>query len=198
MFRLMRNLSVIISLYLLPVFLLIVGHMPDLAEKLSLISDELPGAIRLLCFVIFAEFGLDMLEYASSHSPGNLITPVSVVGGIVLGEMAVNMQWFSEEVLFYSAISLLTTFVISSHEFSDALRLFRIVLIILTGLFGIPGIIIASILVIASVLTTPSFADSGYFWPLYPFNGPALKALVFRKTTISAQPDVRKRKKTPY
>ncbi len=198
MFRLLRNLSVIISLYLLPVFLLIVGHMPDLAEKLSLISDELPGAIRLLCFVIFAEFGLDMLEYASSHSPGNLITPVSVVGGIVLGEMAVNMQWFSEEVLFYSAISLLTTFVISSHEFSDALRLFRIVLIILTGLFGIPGIIIASILVIASVLTTPSFADSGYFWPLYPFNGPALKALVFRKTTISAQPDVRKRKKTPY
>ena len=52
------KMSVIISLYLLPVFLLIVGHMPDLAEKLSLISDELPGAIRLLCFVIFAEFGL--------------------------------------------------------------------------------------------------------------------------------------------
>lgn len=199
MFRLLRNVSVIISLYLLPVFLLIVGHMPDLTEKLSLISGEqLPGAIRLLCFVIFAEFGLDMLEYAASHSPGNLITPVSVVGGIVLGEMAVNMNWFSEEVLFYSAISLLTTFVISSHEFSDALRLYRVVLIILTGLLGIPGIIIASVLVIASILTTPSFAGAGYFWPLYPFNWPALKALIIRKTTISAQPDARKRKKTPY
>ena len=198
MFRFLRNAAVIISLYLLPVFLLIVGHMPELAEKLSLIKDGDISMIKLFCFIIFAEFGLDMLEYASAHSPQNLITPVSIIGGIVLGEMAVNMKWFSEEVLFYSAISLLTTFIISSHEFSDALRIYRILLLAAAGVGGLVGIVVATILLLVSVATTPSFGGKGYLWPLYPFDGKSLVALLFRRKTYKAQPDGRKKSKTPY
>ena len=197
-FRFLRNLSALISLYILPVFLLVAGYIPELSEKINLIEERGMGAFKLFLFILFAELGLDMLEYAASHSPGNLITPVSVVGGIVLGEMAVNMEWFTEEVLFYAAITLLTTFVINSHEFSDALRIYRVMLLILTGLLGIPGIIVGSILVIVSVVTTPSFGKGGYLWPLFPFEWESLKALIYRKHVLSAQPDRRKKSKTPY
>ena len=42
-------------------------------------------------------------------------------------------NWVSVEVLFYGAITLLASLSISGKEFSDALRLYRILLVFLTG-----------------------------------------------------------------
>ena len=108
LFRMLRFASILISVYLLPVYMLLNAYMPDIMEKLNFLSgnagrEPFESVVRLICYVLFAEFGLDMLEYSASHIPENLVTPVSIVGGVVIGEMAVNMKWFSEEVLFYAA-----------------------------------------------------------------------------------------------
>lgn len=191
-FRFLRSISILISVYLLPVYLLINAYMPDIALKLEAVSGQSGeasqfGIFTLICYVIFAEFALEMLEYSAAHIPENLVTPVSIVGGILIGEIAVNMKWFSEEVLFYSAITLLTTLIINSSEFADALRIYRMLIIIMTGAFSTAGLIIASILVILSVVTTPTVGNASYIWPLYPFDAKALYALLVRKTTRNAR-----------
>lgn len=202
LFRMLRFASILISVYLLPVYMLLNAYMPDIMEKINLLSgnagrEPFESVVRLICYVLFAEFGLDMLEYSASHIPENLVTPVSIVGGVVIGEMAVNMKWFSEEVLFYAAITLLTTFVISNSEFSDALRIFRILLILMTGFFGIWGLVFGTALIILSVVTTPTIGSKSYIWPLVPLDIQSLYALIFRKTMSNSQPDIRKGNKTP-
>ena len=189
MFRFIRNICTLLSLYILPVYVLIACHLTDLASKMNIIENGRTDVVELLLFIIFAEFGIDLLQYTSSHSHGALMTPISIVGGLVLSDTAIEMNLFSKEVLFYAAITLLSTYMISSHEFSDGLRLYRILLIVLSGFFGVYGMVAGTLLTIISVVTTPTFAGTSYLWPLIPFNKRALKAVVLRITTREAQPE---------
>ena len=111
---------------------------------------------------------------------------VSTLTGLIIGDVAVSLNWASTEVLFYAAITLLTSLSLPCIEFSDGLRLFRIFLIIATGLLGLPGFILATILILISIATTPTFAGVSYLWPLIPLNWGALKTLLFRYPTTRA------------
>lgn len=186
--RLLRFLSVVIGLFLLPTFLLIGGYIPNVANSLNLLGSDPLGPIELFCFIVIAEFSLGLFQYTSSHIASRFNTSLSIVGGLIIGEIAISLNWLSMEVIFYSAITLLTSFAISSIDFSEGLRMYRILLILATGLGGIPGFIIGVTLVILSVVTTPTFQKKSYFWPLYPLEWNALRTLLFRYPTIKAQP----------
>ena len=111
-----------------------------------------------------------------------------MVGGLIIGDVAVSLNWASVEVLFYAAVTLLASLAITDIEFSDAIRLYRILMILATGFFGLPGFLISLVLVLLSAATTPTFGGFSYFWPLFPFNAKALGRLLFRSPTPSAQP----------
>ena len=110
------------------------------------------------------------------------------MGGLILGEIAVELNWASTEILFYAAITLLSSLALSSMEFADGLRVYRIFLILLTAIFGLRGFAAGLFLILLSVATTPTFGNMSYFWPLIPFNKDALKTLLFRYPTAKAQP----------
>jgi len=111
-----------------------------------------------------------------------------IVGGLLIGDIAVTLHWASTEVLFYGAISLLASLSLSSVEFADALRVYRIFMLILTAALGPAGYAAGLLLVLLSFATTPGFGGMSYFWPLFPFNREALGTLLFRYPTAKAQP----------
>ena len=138
--------------------------------------------------MLAVEFLLDLFKYSSSLSSGKFSGSLSIVGGLIIGDIAVTLNWTSVDVLFYAAVTLLASLAITDTEFSDALRLYRILLIIGTGLGGLPGFLISLTLVILSAATTPTFGGFSYFWPLFPLNKKALGRLLFRSPTPKAQP----------
>ena len=121
-------------------------------------------------------------------SSGKFSGSLSIVGGLIIGDIAVTLNWASVDVLFYAAVTLLASLSITDSEFSDALRLYRILLITAAGLGGLPGFLICLGLVLLSAATTPTFGGFSYFWPLFPFNQKALCRLLFRSPTPKAQP----------
>ncbi len=187
-FRLVRFACIPVSLFLMPFFLLLTAYFPQLALQWGLLSTKPLGPIYLIFFVLAVEFILDLFKYSASTSPGRFSGALSIVGGLLIGDMAVNLNWASTEVLFYGAVSLLAGLSVSGPEFADALRVYRIFLLITTAVGGLVGFLIGLVLMICSVLTTPTFGGLSYFWPLYPFNGSALRALLFRRPTSMAQP----------
>ncbi|MBE5884585.1 MAG: spore germination protein [Lachnospiraceae bacterium] len=187
-FRLVRLACIPVSLLLMPLFLLVTAYFPEFAQRLQLLHTENLTPIRLIVYVIAVEFILDLFRYSASVSSSHVSGSLSIVGGLIIGDIAVNLNWASPEVLFYGAVTLLTSLSISSVEFADALRVYRIFLVIVTGFFGLPGFIIGMTLVSLSIATTPSFGGMSYFWPLVPFNGKALRNLLFRCPTYKAQP----------
>ena len=187
-FRLVRLGCIPVSLLLPPVFLLLTAYFPAVAQKRQLLHTENLAPTRLVVYVLAVEFILDLFKYSASLSSSRFSGSLSIVGGLIISDIAVNLNWASTEVLFYAAVTLLASLSISSIEFSDALRVYRILLVLSTGFFGLPGFLISLTLVSLSIFTTPTFGGFSYFWPLIPFNGKALHTLLFRSPTYKAQP----------
>lgn len=186
-FRLVRFGCIIASLLLLPLFLLLTAWYPDTSGSALLPTGSM-GPMRIFFYVVAVEFLLDLFKYSTSHSSDRFSGALAIVGGLIIGDIAVELNWASVEVMFYAAVTLLTTLALPNIEFGDAIRLYRILLILATGFFGPWGFGICLVLVILSIATTPTFARMSYFWPLFPFNWPALKTLLFRFPTFKAQP----------
>lgn len=188
-FRLVRFFCLPVSLLLMPVFLLLTGYFPELSDKWGLLSGS--GSMtqqRIFFYVLAVEFLLDLLKYSTSLNSGRLSGSLSIIGGLIIGDIAISLNWASVEVLFYAAVTLLASLSISGTEFSDGIRLYRILLIMATGFFGLPGFLTGLLLILLSMITTPTFGGYSYFWPLFPFNRKALGRLLFRSPTPKAQP----------
>lgn len=188
-FRLVRFFCIPVSLLLMPVFLLLTGYFPEFSARWGLLSDSGSMPIqRLFFYVLAVEFLLDLLKYSTSLNSGRLSGSLSIISGLIIGDIAVSLNWASVEVLFYAAVTLLASLSITGTEFSDGIRLYRILLIVATGFWGLPGFLTAFSFILLSIASTPTFGGYSYFWPLFPFNKKALGRLLFRSPTPKAQP----------
>ena len=186
-FRLVRFLCIPVSLLLMPVFLLLAAYYTEFALKIELLSEAMTLQ-QVFSYVLAVEFLLDLFRYSSSLSSGKFSGSLSLISGLIIGDIAVSLHWASVEVLFYAAVTLLASLSINGTDFADGLRIYRIFLILSTGFLGLPGFLAALILILLSIVTTPTFAGFSYLWPLFPFNKKALGRLLFRSPTPKAQP----------
>lgn len=185
--RAMRLFSLLASLLLLPLFLLFGAYIP-LPEQFSLVSTDGMAPIKLFVLVLIIEVTLDLFRYSTSHTSERFAGALSIVGGLIIGDVAVKLEWASPEVLFYGAATMLASLSIASLDMAEGLRIYRIFLVLCTGFFGLWGFAVGLTVILISVITTPTFGKTSYFWPLVPFQWKALKTLLFRYPTVKAQP----------
>jgi len=199
--RFYRFLCAVISLFLLPVFLLLSTTPGLLPVGISLLPTGDLSPLRIFIYVLFAELALDLFRYSSSHTPSGFSGALSIVGGLLIGDVAVKLQWASSEIIFYAAATVLASLSLSSIELSDGIRMYRLFLLLCTGAgillplskaFPVPGGLIGfftgCLLIILSVITTPAPFGRSYFWPLVPFHREALRSLLFRYPAKRKQP----------
>ncbi len=187
-FRLVRMCCIPVSMLLMPLFLLLTAYFPEFSAQWQLISDPSLSPIRQIFYIFAVEFLLDLFKYSSSVSSGKFSGSLAIVGGLLIGDIAVSLNWATPEIFFYGAVTLLASLSLSSLEFAEGLRIYRIFLIIVTALFRLPGFVVGLLLITLSVCTTPTFGGMSYLWPLFPFNRKALQRLLFRCPTAKAQP----------
>lgn len=187
--RFVRLICFLISLFLMPLFLLFCLNPEWLPGFLNGMTPEKNHPLAIFIYVLFVELGLDLFKYASAHSSNAFSGSFAIIGGLLLGDMAVKLNWTNEEVIFYGAATLLASLGIVSVELSDAVKMYRLFLILLTGFFPRFGFFIGMALILVSLLTTPVFGHKSYFWPLFPFHWESMRTLLFRYPTFKAQPE---------
>lgn len=134
--------------------------------KASLRGSTLPLFVEFL-FIIFL---FDVLRLATSKSPNiNIQNIIVIVGGLLIGQNAVNSGFISAFNLVITAISYISCYGLTSNQrFIMSLRFFRII-ILLSGLFlGILGVIIVSILATVYASKIKSL-DTPFLSPIIPF-----------------------------
>ncbi len=186
--RLFRFLCGLVSLLLMPLFLLLAAHPELLPNGVSLLPTGDLSPVRLFVYVLFAELALDLFKYSSSHNASGFSGSFGIIGGLLIGDVAIKLQWASSEIIFYAAATMLASLSLNSVEYSDAIRMYRMFLLLSTGFFGLPGFLAGCGLVLLSVFTTPAAFGRSYFWPLFPFNWKALRTLLFRFPIRYKQP----------
>ncbi|ABR49350.1 GerA spore germination protein [Alkaliphilus metalliredigens QYMF] len=177
--RWVRFTAVFASLFLLPLWYVLAENPHLLPESLKFIGPETTGQVPLFWQFFLAEIGIEILRMAAIHTPSALATALGLVAAILIGEVAINVGLFAEEVVLYLAIAAMSTFATPSYELSLANRMFRLVFLIGGALFGIYGFL-GSILLWIILLATSKSLGVPYLWPLIPFNGKALLDLFIR------------------
>ncbi|MBS6395754.1 MAG: spore germination protein [Clostridiales bacterium] len=178
--RLSRFLITFLSLILTPLFLLFMQRPEWLPAGLAFIQIQDTVNIPLIWQFLLLELSIDGLRLAAIHTPDMLSTPLSVIAGLVIGEFAVNSGWFNAEVMLYMAFVTIANYSQSNVEMNYAVKFMRILLLLLTCWFELPGFIAGILLIILSFLFCRTFSGHGYLYPLIPFHWDTLKRQLFR------------------
>lgn len=187
--RLIRYLVFITNLLISPLFVLITDN-PNWVSggNLQFLLPDEPYAIPVFLQFVILEIALDGLNLASLNTPGSLGTSLSIIGGLVLSDFAIQTGWFIPHTILYMAVIALSSFTQTSIELTYAFKFSRLILVVLTGFFGTWGFIAGLIIVFVMMCCTKTFTGSPYLYPLIPFNGKALWHLLFRTKISSKQP----------
>lgn len=180
--RIVRLLSYLLSLYLTPLWYAVVTYAPPLPGWLSFLSQTEPAKVPILVQFLLIEVAVDMLKLASMNTPNALSNSLSVIGGLILGEFAIEVGWFMPETILYMAIVSITHFTQHNYELGYAFKYVRIAMLCLTALCGWWGILLGTVLLLVLLITAPTPEDKQrYFYPLIPFDGGALASLFIRR-----------------
>lgn len=179
--RLLRHAIFWVTLFLTPLWYLLVRHPDWLPGWLAFVIPTEEARIPLFAQLILTEFVIDGLKLASMNTPSMLTNSLSVVGGLILGDFAVDIGWLLPEVILYMAFVAIANFTQPSYELGYAFKFLRMGLLILTALFDVWGFVggLAGCIVLLASNATVNRRRS-YLYPLIPFNGRALKRLFLR------------------
>ncbi|MFC4387709.1 spore germination protein [Gracilibacillus marinus] len=177
--RWVRFIGIIASLFLLPLWLLLVLEPQLLPVGLQFIGPNETGNIPIVVQLILADIGIEFLRMAAIHTPTPLSTAMGLIAAVLIGEIAIEVGLFSSEVILYVAISAIGSFATPSYELSVANKMVRIVLVLLTFFFHVPGFMIGMTLFFLLLANIRSM-HTPYLWPFLPFNGKALGQILFR------------------
>ena len=177
--RLIRYAGIIVSVFLMPTWLLFVLHPEYLPDFLNFIGPQEEGNIPIVLQVISGEIGMEFLRLASIHTPTAISSALGIVSAILIGQVAVDVGLFGPEILFYVAIGALGAFVTPSYELGLANKMFKLFIIVGTALLGLWGYIGTIVVGLIFLATMKSFGKP-YLYPLIPFNFKALLKSVIR------------------
>lgn len=180
--RAVRTAVFVLSMVFIPIWYLITIYHENLPNALKFMLIEEEYTVPLIVQLLIVEFVIDTLRLASLNTPSALSSSFSVVGALVLGEFAVRSGWFVSEVVLFMAFVAIANFTQPSFELGYAIKISRTLLLILCGILKVWGFVIGMIIIIGVIVMTKTVTGYDYLYPIIPFNGKALKSLLYRHT----------------
>lgn len=179
--RIIRHIVFWLTMLLTPVWYLLLQYESVIPEWMYFVIPKDPGQLPIIVQLFLTEFVLDGLKLASLNTPNTLSNSLSVVGGLLLGDFAVQVGWLCPDVILYMAFVAITNFTQSSYELGYAFKYMRMMTLLLVALFGIWGLIGGIVITFVLVATNKTVnGKRNYLYPLIPFNAKALARLFFR------------------
>lgn len=185
--RITRNLILLSTVLLSPLYMLIVADAAILPTWLQFLLPKDPYTIPLVIQFLLLELAIDGLKLASLNTPGSLGMSLSVVGALILGDLAVSTGWFIPQSILYMAVVALGSFSQPSIELGYALKFIRLLILILTAIFGKFGFWSGVLGTVILIALNKTVTGTHYLYPLIPFNWSSLKSLLFRTRLIVKQ-----------
>ena len=179
--RLARLLISTVTFFITPTILLLTMYPEWIPQWLSFIKLQEYTYVPLMFQFLILEIAVDGLKLAAVNTPSMLSTPLSIIAGLALGEYAVSSGWFNAEAMLYMAFVALANYTQPSYELGYALKFFRIITVLLTGFFGLFGLISGTLFLFIALLTNHTLdGRRRYLYPLIPFDWKVLKRQLFR------------------
>lgn len=180
--RLLRYILLGFTLYLPAFYIAITTFSQEMlpakfAVSIAAAREGVPFPSYLEVFLMIIAF--EVLQEAGLRLPKAIGQTVSIIGTLVVGEAAVAANIVSAPVIIIVAITGIASFTIPNQDLSDATRINKIFMIILSSIAGLYGIAIGSLLILHHLCTLESFGVP-YMSPFVANEGKDMKDTLLR------------------
>ena len=130
--------------------------------------------------VLLMELSFELIREAGVRLPGTMGNTIGIVGGLIIGQAAVEANLVSPIVVIVVAFTALCSFAIPNEEFAFSFRILKFLLIALSSWFGFFGFLIGLFFVLVHMASLKSF-DVPY---LAPYVGAQLNGYQDEKDSV--------------
>lgn len=117
------------------------------------VNVPFPAVIEAFLMEITIEF----LREAGTRISGPIGTTIGIVGGLIIGQAAVEAGIVSPLMIIIVAVTTIASFTLPSYEFAAALRFYRFFVMVLASILGLYGIMLGIILMLTHLADLNSF-----------------------------------------
>lgn len=164
--RLIRLSAVFLSIYLVPIWALCVSYMK--------------WDYSFFIQILIVEISIELLRIATIHTPESISNAMGLIAALLLGQFAIDLGFFSEEILLFCAIGSIGGFATPNYELSLTNKYVKLMMLICIMFFNIYGFIVFNIILWIYLIRLNPFGMS-YLYPLIPFDAKGLGQFLIRK-----------------
>lgn len=180
--RLLRFVAIFLSVLLTPAYVAVLTYHYEVIPSPLLVSlgqsrSNVP--FPPIFEALLLEFIIEMLREAGARLPTKVGQTMGIVGGIVIGQAAVDAGFTSNILIIIIAISALGSFTAPSYVMGSAIRIIRFPIIVLAGLWGGIGIMLGFCFLLIHLLKLSTMGRP-YLSPIYPFSWHDLRYSMLR------------------
>lgn len=168
--RFLRAVALVISIFLTPMYVAALTYHYEMIP-MTLLEQLIMNRFRVpfppLMEALIMEVSIELLREAGARLPTKVGQTMGIVGGIVIGQAAVQAGFTSNILIMLVALAALGSFTTPNYMMSSTIRFVRFPMLFAAGLLGFPGIAFFTGFLIIHLLRMTSYGKP-YMYPLYP------------------------------
>ena len=180
--RLIRYIAMIIATVTSGFYIALANFNPELFPEPLLLNlatsiQETPYPLMAECLIIHIFY--ETMREAGLRIPTNIGHAVSIVGGLVIGDIVVSAGLVGAPMVLIVAVSAITGFVVP--DVYDSVAVLRFAYIIAGGIWGLLGITVLSAIIVIILCSQENYGVP-HTAPLSPFSPKAMRDFLVRRS----------------
>lgn len=170
-FRMIRMFGVIFSLFATSMYIAVMTYHYEVIPQNILgpiIYSRLNVPFPPVLEVLFLEITIELLREAGARLPTKIAITLGIVGGIIVGQAAVDAALASNVLIIIVSLSALASFTTPIYKMSNTIRFLRFPIILLTAAWGGFGLFIGVCFILVHITRLKSLGNP-YMVPIFPF-----------------------------
>ncbi|MFC4778748.1 spore germination protein [Paenibacillus sp. GCM10023252] len=180
--RLMRIISLFLAVFAVPLYVSITSYNYQLIPMdlvIPFVEQRSSVPFTPIYEALFISVVLDLLREAAARLPIKIGQTIGIVGGIIIGQAAVEAHLMSYYLIIVASGAALASFIMSSYMMTNALRAIRYVVLLLSSFLGVYGLVLGYSLIMLHLLGLRTLGEP-YLSPLSPMRAGQLERIVLR------------------
>ncbi|MDP4095631.1 spore germination protein [Paenibacillus sp. P96] len=161
--RSLRFMAALISLFAPAIYISFISFHPGLIPTkllVSIISTRQGVPFPTLIEALILEVSIEILREAGLRLPKPIGPAMGIVGGLIIGQAAVNAGIVSPILVIIVSVTAISSFAAPMYSAGIALRLLRFPIMFTAAVFGLYGVVMFFLLLCIHVLKLQSFGIS--------------------------------------
>jgi hypothetical protein len=185
--RLVRIFAMLIAMFLPALYVAIVSYhyyMVPLNLLVPLAESRAKVPFPPVIEVLILEYTIEMLREATIRLPTYIGTSIGIVGGLIIGQAAVDAGIVSNLIIIIVAVTALASYLIPNYDMGLTVRYIRFIVMFFASIFGLIGVVITGLFIISHLVVLESLGEP-YFKPMLPFRANDFKDIILRPSLKS-------------